>query len=96
MEALTSIIIAPLLFLLWRWQASRRVEPGDLSKIGIGAGLSAVTNLILVVAILSSPSTLIHPIWPALYCVGTGIAFMYYWPTLLALVSRAAPELVLA
>jgi POT family proton-dependent oligopeptide transporter len=24
-------------------------------------------------------------------CVGLGIAFLYYWPTLLALVSRAAP-----
>ena len=94
LEALTSILVAPLLFLLWRWQASRRREPGDLSKIGIGAGLSAVTNLILVVAILSAAGTLIHPIWPALYCVGTGIAFMYYWPTLLALVSRAAPAKV--
>ena len=38
LESLTSIAVAPLLFLLWRWQASRRSEPGDLSKIGIGAG----------------------------------------------------------
>ena len=26
-----------------------------------------------------------------LYCAGLGIAFIYYWPTLLALVSRTAP-----
>ena len=94
LESLTSIMVAPLLFLIWRWQASRRKEPGDLSKIGIGAALSAVTNLILVVATLASTGTRIHPIWPALYCVGTGIAFMYYWPTTLALVSRAAPAKV--
>jgi proton-dependent oligopeptide transporter, POT family len=94
LESLTSIMVAPLLFLLWRWQASRRKEPSDLSKIGIGAALSAVTNLILVVATLASTGTRIHPIWPALYCVGTGIAFMYYWPTTLALVSRAAPAKV--
>ncbi len=94
LEALSSIVVAPLLFLLWSWQASRRMEPGDLSKIGIGACLGAVNNLILVVAILSSARKLVHPIWPALYCLGTGISFMYYWPTLLALVSRAAPAKV--
>ena len=94
LESLTSILVAPLLFLLWRWQASRRSEPGDLSKIGIGAGLAVVTNLFLVVPILVSPGARIHPLWPALYCVGTGISFMYYWPTTLALVSRAAPAKV--
>jgi POT family proton-dependent oligopeptide transporter len=26
-----------------------------------------------------------------LYCIGMGVAFLYYWPTLLALVSCAAP-----
>jgi proton-dependent oligopeptide transporter, POT family len=91
LESMTSILVAPLLFLLWRWQASCRREPGDLSKIGIGAGLSALTSLTLVVGILVSAGTRIHAVWPALYCVGTGIAFMYYWPTTLALVSRAAP-----
>ena len=35
-----------------------------------------------------------HPVWPFLYCAGQGIAFLYYWPTLLALVSRAAPASV--
>lgn len=94
LESMTSIVVAPILFLLWRWQASRRREPGDLSKIGIGAGLSAMTSLILVVGILGSKGARIHPVWPALYCVGTGIAFMYFWPTTLALVSRAAPAKV--
>ncbi len=35
-----------------------------------------------------------HPVWPFVYCAGQGIAFLYYWPTLLALVSRAAPAKV--
>lgn len=37
---------------------------------------------------------LINPLWPILYSIGLGIAFLYYWPTLLALVSRAAPPSV--
>src|SRR6185295_4437018 len=84
----------PLLFWIWGHQASRRREPGDLGKIGVGAWLAAASNLILVVAILGAGSAPVHAIWPFLYCAGQGIAFLYYWPTLLALVSRAAPAKV--
>ncbi len=93
-DALFSILGVPLLFWIWGHQASRRREPGDLGKIGIGAWLAAASNLILVVAILGAGSAPVHAIWPFLYCAGQGIAFLYYWPTLLALVSRAAPAKV--
>ena len=93
-DPLFSILSVPMLFWIWRRQASRRREPGDLAKIGIGAWLAAASNLILVVAILAAGSAPVHPFWPFLYCAGLGIAFVYYWPTLLALVSRAAPAKV--
>ncbi|HEY0326967.1 MAG TPA: peptide MFS transporter [Allosphingosinicella sp.] len=93
-DPLFSIIGVPVLFALWGWQARRRGEPGDLAKIGIGASLAACANLILVAAILVSGGDRIHPLWPFLYCGTMGIAFLYYWPTLLALVSRAAPASV--
>ncbi len=92
--ALFSILGVPLLFWIWRRQAARRGEPDDLAKIGIGAALAATSNLVLVVAIFLSGGTPIHPIWPFLYCVGLSIAFLYYWPTLLALVSSSAPAKV--
>ncbi len=90
-DPLVSIIAVPLLFGLWQLQASRRGEPGELGKIGIGAWIAAAANLVLVVAIVTSGGEAIHPLWPALYCAGLGVAFLYQWPTLLALVSRAAP-----
>ena len=93
-DPLFSILSVPVLFWIWRQQASRRREPGDLAKIGVGAWLAAASNLILVVAILAAGSTRVHPFWPFLSCAGQGIAFIYYWPTLLALVSRAAPAKV--
>jgi POT family proton-dependent oligopeptide transporter len=93
-DPLFSILGVPLLFWIWRRQAARSREPGDLGKIGIGAWLCAASNLILVAAIVASRGAPIHPIWPFLYCAGQGIAFLYYWPTLLALVSRAAPAKV--
>src|SRR5213596_2459436 len=86
-----SILSVPLLFWIWRQQAVRRREPDDLAKIGIGAWITAASNLILVFAIFVSRHAPVHPIWPFLYSAGLGISFLYYWPTLLALVSRAAP-----
>ena len=55
---------------------------------------AAASNLILVAAIFASGGARVHPIWPFLYSAILGISFLYYWPTLLALVSRAAPAKV--
>ena len=89
-----SILGVPLLFWIWRQQALRRREPGDLAKIGTGAWIAAASNLVLVAAIFASGGAPVHPIWPFFYGAGLGISFLYYWPTLLALVSRAAPAKV--
>jgi POT family proton-dependent oligopeptide transporter len=93
-DPLASIAAVPVLFALWRWQAARGREPGDLAKIGIGAVLAAASNLVLVVAIAAAGDAPVAWIWPVLDCIGMGFAFIYYWPTLLALVSRAAPAQV--
>ena len=93
-DPLFSILCVPVLFWIWKRQAVGRGEPDDLAKIGIGAWLAAASNLILVGAILAAGGRPVHPVWPFLYCAGQGVAFIYYWPTLLALVSRAAPAQV--
>jgi len=90
-DPLFSILSVPLLFALWRWQQDHGGEPSELGKIGQGAFLCAGANLILVAAIAASGSGKVLWLWPFLYCAVQGIAFIYYWPTLLALVSRAAP-----
>jgi len=93
-NSVSSVLCVPLVFWIWRHQALRRREPDDLAKIGIGAWIAAASNLILVGAILVSRNGPVYPIWPFLYSAGLGISFLYYWPTLLALVSRAAPAKV--
>lgn len=90
-DALVAVLAVPVLFRIWRLQASRRGEPGAVAKIGLGAWMAAGSHLILVAAILLSHGEPVHPVWPALCAAGMGIAFLYQWPTLLALVSRAAP-----
>ena len=90
-DSLTSILVAAPLLIIWRRQAARGTAPTNLAKIARGSWLTAASSLILVAAITFSGGNPVHPIWPFLYCVGLGIAFIHYWPALLALVSRCAP-----
>ena len=85
-----SIACVPFLFALWRWQARRGGEPGEISKIGVGAALAAIANLLLASAALLPGR--VSPLWPMLYEVILGVAFIWQWPTLLALTSRIAPQ----
>ena len=93
-DPLVSILSVPFLFALWNWQARvRGQEPSALKKIAIGSFIAAAANLVLVAAIAVSPARVAWS-WPVLYCAIEGVAFMYFWPTLLALVSRTAPPSV--
>jgi POT family proton-dependent oligopeptide transporter len=93
-DPLFSILGVPLLFWLWTRQARRQREPDDLGKIGQGAWLCMSANVVLVLAILAAGGRQVHWLWVFLYCAIQGIGFLYYWPTLLALVSRKAPAQV--
>lgn len=93
-DPLVSMISVPFLFALWDWQArTRGSEPSALMKIAIGSFLSGLANLVLVAAIALSTGRVLW-VWPVVYCAVQGVAFMYFWPTLLALVSKAAPPKV--
>src|SRR6266576_2909007 len=93
-NSIFSIVGVPLVLWMWRRQALKKREPDDLAKIGTGAWIAAASNLILVAAIVVAGNSSVHPLVPFLYSAGLGISFLYYWPTLLALVSRAAPAKV--
>jgi POT family proton-dependent oligopeptide transporter len=89
-DSLVSIAMVPVLIVLWRWQEKHDGEPGELGKIATGAWICCSANLLLVIA--SRMSGRAHVLFPVIYDVLMGVAFMYYWPTLLALVSQAAPR----
>lgn len=94
-DPLASMVSVPFLFSLWRRQAERSgSEASDLGKIGLGAWVCALANLVLVASIAAAGTRHVLWLWPFLYCVLQGVGFIYYWPTLLALVSRCAPAKV--
>ncbi|HEY4941608.1 MAG TPA: peptide MFS transporter [Rhizomicrobium sp.] len=88
-DSFVSIVTVPVLIALWRWQAAHGGEPAEIAKIATGAFLACAANLLLVVgcALWARVPVLV----PVFYDVILGVAFLYYWPTLLALVSGSAP-----
>jgi POT family proton-dependent oligopeptide transporter len=93
-DPLASILAVPLLIALWSRQAMRGREPSDIGKIGIGAALAAASAGLLALAEMLSGDGKVGALIPLLACTGLGVAFLYYWPPLLALISRAAPAKV--
>lgn len=90
-DAFVSIIAVPPLIYLWSLQEKRGREPGDIAKIGIGAAIASASAGMIVLGIWLAGSGRVGAIYPVLACAGMGIAFLYYWPPLLALISRTAP-----
>ncbi len=90
-DAFFSIIFVPPLIYLWARQARSDGEPSDIAKIGIGALLAAASAGLMVAADLLAGAGKANALIPFLAFGGMGIAFLYYWPPLLALISRAAP-----
>jgi POT family proton-dependent oligopeptide transporter len=84
-----SIAMVPVLLALWQRQSKRGHEPREIAKIATGAFITVLANLVLVLgSLLPAP---VSPLFSVFYETLLGIGFLYYWPTLLALVSRLAP-----
>lgn len=92
LDSIGSILSAPVLIVLWSWQMRRGNEPSSVTKIGLGGILIAVAALVFAYGNLgvTEPNS-VNVGWALGGYLLMGLAWMYYWPTLLALVSRSAP-----
>lgn len=94
-DSFASVLVVPFLIGLWRWQAKRGVEPGDFGKIAIGSAIMAASAGAMAVGAWSArDGGASSMVWPGIAFGLSGIAFMWSWPTMLALVSRRAPRKV--
>ena len=96
LDGLFCIVFVPPLVLWWRWQARRGREPDDLLKIALGYLITAIASALMVVPAMriDSVGATVGMVWPVLLFALNALGFLYYWPTLLALYSRAAPRVV--
>jgi POT family proton-dependent oligopeptide transporter len=93
MDSIGAILAAPALVIFWAWQAKNSSEPSSVTKVGIGSAIIAVAALLFAYGNMgqSAPDS-VNAGWAIAGWLIMGLAWMYYWPTTLAIVSRAAPE----
>ncbi len=84
----------PPLIWLWAREARRGQESTDLTKIGIGAVLAAISAAIMALGAMLAGAGTASALIPFAAFALVGVAFLYYWPPYLALMSRAAPPSV--
>ena len=92
MDSIGSILFAPVLMVLWGWQAKRNQEPASVTKQGIGTAIVGCAALLFAYGNwgLSEPDSVAAG-WAVAGWLIMGLGWMYYWPTTLAIVSKAAP-----
>ena len=94
-DAFASIVVAAPLVALWSWQAKRGTEPSGLTKIAIGCAITGASALLMAVGCLTADASgKLSVFWALAGFFGMGVAFMWYWPITLTLVSQAAPAKV--
>lgn len=92
LDGLFCILAVPTLIALWRWQARNGGATGEMTKITIGYLIIAGANLMMILpAGWADRGEVVGAIWPVLLYALNALGFTFYWPTLLALFSRAAP-----
>ena len=94
-DSFASILAAAPLVALWAWQARRGTEPGGIVKVAIGSAIIGASALLMAAGSLGlQDGGKVSVLWALAGFFGMGIAFMWYWPVTLALVSKAAPAKV--
>ena len=94
-DGLSPFICLPPMLMFWRWQAARGREPGQLTKAAIGCFIFAAGTLWLAAAGLAADADGRAPIlFAVMFHLVSNLGWLYFTPTVTALVSRAAPRSV--
>lgn len=88
------LVLAPVTILIWRGQAKRGSEPGELTKIAIGCSFFAIACLLLSAGQAFAASSTVTLVWPVLFHFLCAVGYLYAAPIALSLVSRDAPAAV--
>jgi POT family proton-dependent oligopeptide transporter len=76
----------------WRWWATRRREPDEITKLTIGTAIAALAPAFLAIAALHPAGQRAPLGWALLFHLVNDIGFANVFPVGLALYSRAAPR----
>jgi POT family proton-dependent oligopeptide transporter len=97
LDGVAPFLFLPLFLTVWRRQASRGREPGEMTKCAIGCFIFAAATLLLSLAQytagLDGRTTLVLPV---LFHLGSNIGWLFFSPTIIGLYSRVAPSRISA
>ena len=95
LDSFGSILAAAPLVALWSSQARRNAEPASITKLAIGSLIMGLSILLLAAgSLLPGSDGKVSVWWAIIAYLGTGVAFMWFWPVTLATVSALAPRQV--
>ncbi|MBS0410725.1 MAG: peptide MFS transporter [Proteobacteria bacterium] len=93
LDAFVSAITMAGSLVFWRWWATRRTEPNEITKLTIGVVIAALAPLVLALASLqASGGHKVGLVWGVAFHVINDIGFANIFPVGLALYTRAAPK----
>ena len=94
LDAVFGTVTIALTVLFWRWWATRRTEPDEMTKLTIGVGLAALAPLTLALAssIIAATGQKVGLGWGLAFELLNSFGFANLFPVGLALFSRAAPK----
>jgi POT family proton-dependent oligopeptide transporter len=91
-DGLAPLMTMPLALMLWRWQASRGREPDDFGKLGRGCLYFGLATAWLAVGHLAFPGDAKIPLlWAIVFHLASNVGWLYFTPTAVAVVAKAAP-----
>ena len=93
LDAVVSVSFLAIVLLFYRWYATRRREPDELTKMIIGSVFAAAGMACLYMAAATQPAGgKIGLFWPVAFHFLNSIAFAHILPVSLALFARLAPK----
>jgi POT family proton-dependent oligopeptide transporter len=94
LDSLLVLVMAPVVLLFWRFQAGRKLEPGDLTKVALGCLIFGSAFLWLVLGEWTARPGGVFILWPVLFHLTCAVGYLYVVPIALALFARTAPASV--
>jgi POT family proton-dependent oligopeptide transporter len=97
LDGLAPFICLPPMLAYWRWQAGRGREPAEFMKAAIGCFIFAASTMLLAVAGFAADASGRSPLlWAVAFHLGSNLGWLYFTPTMVAIVTRVAPAQVSA
>ena len=92
LDGLAPFLLIPAVLAFWHWQSKRGREPNDFIKVALGCFIFGAATWWLGLAGLVSDAHGRAPLlWAVMFHVVSNLGWVYFSPTMTAIVSRIAP-----